>query len=295
MADTLATAPIKLKGSEPSRQWKAVRRFVANPSAIIGLALVILALSCALFAQWISPYDPIRGDLGNLYVKPPSVEHLFGTDDAGRDIFTRVIYGAQISLKIALLAQAGSFAIGIVLGLLTGYYGGLFDTVVMRVVDILMSFPLLIIAIALIGALGQSETNIILALAIVSWPLITRLTRSQVLSIKQMDYISSARSLGAGDIGIMVRHILPNVLTPLIVYVTLGIGSTILSEAALSFLGLGSAQQSTPSWGKMLTESRGFIRAAWWMPFYPGMAILLTVLGFNLLGDGLRDYLDVRE
>jgi peptide/nickel transport system permease protein len=277
-----------------AKRGRAARRFMGNPSALIGLAIVLLGILCALFAPIIAPYNPIRGDL-RLYVTPPSTEHPFGTDDIGRDIFSRVIYGAQISLKIALLTQAISVSVGVLLGLLTGYYGGWLDTIFMRLVDVIMSFPLLIIAIALISALGASENNIIFALAFVSFPFITRLTRSQVLAAKETEYVLAARSVGANDVVIMLRHLLPNILTPIIVYATLGLGSTILSEAALSFIGLGGADQATPSWGKMLTESRAFIRTAWWMPFYPGMAILLMVLGFNLLGDGLRDFLDVRD
>ncbi len=286
-------APVQLNESHSPR-WKATRRFLANPSAMIGLVLVIMALLCALFAAQIATYNPIRGDL-RAYVQPPSLEHIFGTDDIGRDIFSRVIYGSRISLKIALLTQTATLSIGLMFGLITGFYGGWIDILIMRTVDIIMSFPLLIIAIALISALGANENNIIFALAFVSWPFVTRLVRSQVLSVKEMEYITAARSLGASDLTIMFRHILPNILTPLIVYATLGIGGTILSEAALSFIGLGGADQAAPSWGKMLTESRAFIRSAWWMPFYPGMAILFTVLGFNLLGDGLRDILDVRE
>lgn len=292
MAD-IALPPVAVHAPLSARQ-KAIRRFLANPSAMIGLVLVILAVSCAIFADVIAPSDPTRGDL-SLYVKPPSAEHIFGTDDIGRDIFTRVIHGSRISLKIALLAQTATMIVGVLLGLLTGFYGGWIDLIVMRLVDIIMSFPLLIIAITLISAVGASENNLIFALTFVSFPFVTRLTRAQVLAVKEMEYVSAARSLGAQNTVIMFRHILPNILTPLVVYATLGIGGTILSEAALSFLGLGSADQATPSWGKMLTESRAFIRSAWWMPFYPGMAILLTVLGFNLLGDGLRDILDVRE
>lgn len=277
-----------------SRRRQAIRRFVRNRAALVGLILVSFVLACAVFAPLIAPYDPIVGDL-RAYIQPPSAQHLFGTDDIGRDIFSRVIYGSQISLKIALAAQAISLGVGLLLGLLAGYYGGVFDAVIMRVVDIILAFPLLIIAITLIAVLGASENNIIAALAFVSWPLIARLTRAQVLVAKATDYVLAARSLGAGDAVLLFRHILPNILTPLIVYVTLGIGSVILSEAALSFIGLGGADQATPSWGKMLTESRAFIRTAWWMPLYPGLAILITVFGFNLLGDGLRDLLDVRE
>jgi peptide/nickel transport system permease protein len=237
----------------------------------------------------------LKGDLSNLYVKPPSPEHPFGTDDVGRDILSRVIYGAQISLKVAIVAEALGLAIGTVVGLITGYYGGMIDALIMRLVDIFMAFPLLIIAIALVAALGPSETNLFIALALVIWPFVARLVRSQVLMIRETEYVAAARLVGVRDIGIMSRHILPNILTPLVVFGTLGTANIILQEAALSFLGLGSAEQSTPSWGKMLSESRAFIRSAPWMPFYPGLAILVTVLGFNLLGDGLRDALDVRS
>ncbi len=272
----------------------AVRRLLRNPASIIGFGIVITMLACALLAPLIAPYDPILGDLANDYVKPPSAEHVFGTDAIGRDIFTRVLYGAQISLKIALAAQAIAMIVGVVVGMITGYFGGWVDLLIMRMVDILMAFPLLIIAIALTGVLGSSENNIILALGFVNWTITARIVRSQVLAAKEMEYVAAARSLGATSLTLMVRHIFPNIIAPVIVYATLGLGSIILAEASLSFLGLGSAQQATPSWGKMLTESRAFIRSAWWMPFYPGLAILITVMGFNLLGDGLRDALDVR-
>ncbi len=273
----------------------AFRRMFKNPLTVIGALLVALALFCALFAPWIAPYSATKGDLKNFYIKPPSVEHPFGTDDLGRDILSRVIYGSQISVKIAILAEGAGLIVGTFLGLMTGYYGGsLFDSIIMRIVDVLMAFPLLIIAIALIGVLGASETNLIIALAIVIWPFVTRLVRSQALALREAEYVTAAKTVGAGDFGIMFRHILPNTLTPIVVYGTLGIASVILSEAALSFLGLGTTEQTIPSWGKMLNESRAFMRTAPLMPIWPGLAILITVLGFNLLGDGLRDALDVR-
>lgn len=273
----------------------ALRRMFKNPLTIIGALLVALALFCAIFAPFIAPYSATKGDLKNFYIKPPSVEHPFGTDDLGRDILSRVIYGSQISVKIAILAEGAGLIIGTFLGLMTGYYGGsLFDSIIMRLVDILMAFPLLIIAIALIGVLGASETNLIIALALVIWPFVTRLVRSQALALREAEYVTAAKTVGAGDFGIMFRHILPNTLTPIVVYGTLGIASVILSEAALSFLGLGTTEQTVPSWGKMLNESRAFMRTAPLMPLWPGLAILITVLGFNLLGDGLRDALDVR-
>lgn len=273
----------------------ALRRMFKNPLTVVGLILVCVALACALFAPWLAPYSPIQGDLKNWYVKPPAPEHLLGTDDIGRDILSRIIYGAQISMKIGVLAEGAGLILGTCIGLVSGYYGGVLDAFIMRIVDVIMAFPLLVIAIALVGVLGSSEFNIIVALGLVIWPFIARLARSQVLSLKETEYVTAARALGVGDWGIMFRHILPNLLTPLVVYATLGIANIILQEAALSFLGLGGGDATVPSWGKMLNESRAFIRAAPWMPLWPGLAILLTVLGFNLLGDGLRDALDVRS
>jgi ABC-type dipeptide/oligopeptide/nickel transport system permease subunit len=290
-----AVAETRLLPRPQSPTRLALIRLSRNPASVVGFIIVTAMLLCALFAPLIAPYDPIQGDLANLYVKPPSPEHPFGTDAIGRDILSRVIYGAQISLKIALAAQAIALGIGITVGMIAGFFGGWVDLLIMRFVDIIMAFPLLIIAIALTGVLGSSELNIILALGFVNWTVTARIVRSQVLSAREMEYVTAARGLGAGSLRLMARHILPNIIAPVIVFGTLGLGSIILAEASLSFLGLGSAQQATPSWGKMLTESRAFIRSAWWMPFYPGLAILITVLGFNLLGDGLRDALDVRS
>lgn len=290
------TAVLELQHVKPASPARlALRRLLRNPASVIGFTIVLMMLLCAIFAAQIAPYDPILGDLANDYVKPPSPEHPFGTDAIGRDILSRVIYGAQISLKIALAAQGIALIVGITVGMIAGFFGGWIEIVIMRIVDIIMAFPLLILAIALTGILGSSELNIILALGFVNWTVTARIVRSQVLSAREMEYVTAARGLGAPNLILMVRHILPNIIAPVIVFATLGLGSIILAEASLSFLGLGSAQQATPSWGKMLTESRAFIRSAWWMPFYPGAAILITVLGFNLLGDGLRDALDVRS
>ena len=294
MANVTANRTVVELHQQPREWQRALHRLLHNPLTILGLMLVVLALACAIFAPLIAPYDPILGNLRD-HLQTPSAVHAFGTDNFGRDILSRTIYGSQVSLKIALGVQVITLAVGLVLGLIAGYYGGVIDAVIMRIADIVMSFPLLIIAIALVGVLGSTDGNIIAALALVSWPYVTRLARSQVLTIKEQDYITAAHSLGATDMIIMLRHILPNLLTPIVVYVTLSIGSVILSEASLSFLGLGSGDASQPSWGKMLNESRALIRSAWWLPFFPGVAILLTVLGFNLLGDGLRDALDVRS
>jgi len=278
-----------------NNQSRLFLRLMRSPLSVIGLAIVVLAAACIFLAPFIAPYNPMVGDIDNAYLKPPSAEHPFGTDDAGRDILSRVIYGAQISLRIALLAEGLGLTIGVVIGLITGYYGGWIDIILMRIVDVFMAFPLLIIAIALAAAFGPGEFKLILALSLTIWPFAARLVRSLVLSVRETEYIAAAQLLGVRPAGIMFQHILPNIITPLVVFATLGIANIILQEAALSFLGLGNTDINAPSWGKMLFLSRQFIRSEWWMAFYPGLAILLTVLGFNLLGDGLRDALDVRS
>ncbi len=287
-------SPPTLKPNPVRRRWRSLRQaFSGAPLSVVGGIGFLIFLLMAAVGPFFAPYDPIANSFSER-LQVASVQHLFGTDNFGRDILSRVIYGAQISLKVAILAEGLGIIIGTLIGLITGYYGGWLDALIMRLVDIFMAFPLLIIAIALVAALGPGETNIFIALALVIWPFVARLVRSQVLSIRESEYIAAARLVGVSDVGIMLRHILPNILTPLVVFATLGTANVILQEAALSFLGLGSAEKSTPSWGKMLNESRAFIRSAWWMPFFPGMVILIAVLGFNLVGDGLRDALDVR-
>jgi len=278
-----------------SPRARTIRRFVRSPLSVVGLVIVVGALLGAVFAPVIAPYNPMKMDFANLYVKPPSVEHPFGTDEAGRDILSRVIFGAQISLRIALLSEGAGLALGTFIGLITGYFGGWLDALIMRFVDIFMAFPLLIIAIALAAVLGAGEDKLIIALALTIWPFAARLARSQVLSARESEYVAAARLLGVGDVGIMFRHILPNILTPLIVFGTLGVANVILQEAALSFLGLGNTDPNIPSWGRMLFKSQEFLLSAPWMSLYPGIAILVAVLGFNLLGDGLRDVLDIRS
>jgi len=270
-------------------------RLLRRPLGIIAVSIVAGAVFCAVFAPLVAPYDPVKGDISTLYVKPPSTEHPFGTDDAGRDILSRVIFGAQISLRIALLAEGTGLALGTLVGLLTGYYGGWLDALLMRIVDSIMAFPLLIIAIALAAVLGPGEDKLTLTLTLTIWPAVARLVRSQVLSVRETEYVAAARVVGASDVRIMLRHILPNILTPLIVFGTLGVGNVLLQEAALSFLGLGSTDRNAPSWGRMLNDSRQFLIAAPWLSFYPGLAIFVVVLGFNLLSDALRDALDIRS
>ncbi len=270
----------------------SLRRLVRNPLALIGLGIVLFMIMIAVFADRISPYSPTDIDL-NLYVLPPSTAHPFGTDDVGRDILSRVIFGARVSLSVSLLAMGIGLGIGTIVGLVSGYYGGLIDTLMMRLTDVFLAFPLLLLAIAFVAAFGPSENSAFIALGIVTWPYVARLARGQVLSLKNNEFVTAARAIGVPDRRILMLHILPNMLTPLIVYGTIGIANAILAESALAFLGLG-AQPPTPSWGGMLADTRSFIFSAPWLPTYPGIAILLTALGFNLLGDGLRDALDVK-
>jgi peptide/nickel transport system permease protein len=273
---------------------RTLRRMLRSPLSVAGILIVGGLLLAAILAPLIAPYSPLKGDINTLYVKPPSAAHPFGTDDAGRDILSRVIFGTGLSLRLALLAEGGGLVLGTTVGLLTGFYGGWLDAIVMRIVDVFMAFPLLIIAIALIAVLGSGDDKLILTLILTIWPFVARLVRSQVLSARESEYVMAAQTLGATNLRIMARHILPNILTPLVVYGTLGIANVILQEAALSFLGLGNADRNAPSWGRMLNDSREFLSAAPWMALFPGLAIMVAVLGFNLVGDGLRDALDIR-
>jgi peptide/nickel transport system permease protein len=270
----------------------SLRRLVRNPLALIGLGVVLFMIIVAVFAGRIAPYPPTETDL-NLYVEAPSTAHPFGTDDLGRDILSRVIFGARVSLSVSLLSMVIGLGVGTVVGLVSGYYGGLIDTIMMRLTDVFLAFPLLLLAIAFVAAFGPSENSAFVALGIVTWPYVARLARGQVLTLKTREFVTAARAIGAPDSRIVLAHVLPNMLTPLIVYGTIGIANAILAESALAFLGLG-AQPPTPSWGGMLSDTRSFIFSAPWLPTYPGLAILITALGFNLLGDGMRDALDVK-
>lgn len=270
----------------------ALRRLVRNPLALLGLGIVSVMIFMAIFAERVAPYSPTDSDL-SLYVTTPSFEHPLGTDDVGRDVLSRVIYGARISLSISLLSMGIALSIGTLAGLAAGYFGGIVDTLIMRITDVFLAFPLLLLAIALVAALGPSENSAFLALGIVNWPYVARLARGQVLSVKNQEFVTAARAIGATDWRIMLMHILPNMLTPLIVWGTSEVANVILAESSLAFLGLG-AQPPTPSWGGMLADTRSFLLSAPWLPTFPGFAILITAFGFNLLGDGLRDALDVR-
>ena len=275
------------------RPWLvALRRLIRRPGALIGLAVVIFFVVLALVSPLVSPYDPLATDWRAVR-KPPSALHFFGTDDLGRDVLARLIWGARASLMAGLVSVSIALAVAVPLGLVSGYLGGVVDGLVMRMVDAMLAIPFLILAIALAAFLGPNLTNAMIAIGVAQTPIFTRLTRGQVLAVRHEDYIEAARAVGNPHRRILLRHILPNVLAPIIVQATLAIAGAIIAEAALSFLGLGQ-QPPAPSWGSMLNSATHFIAQEPWMAVWPGLAIFSLVLSFNLLGDGLRDALDPR-
>ncbi|MGC4377016.1 ABC transporter permease [Fictibacillus sp. Mic-4] len=269
--------------------WKTFRK---NKIALFGLGIVVFFILLAIFADSIAPYEMNGQKLADKHLAPSS-EHWFGTDDFGRDILTRVIYGARISLWVGFVSVSGSIIIGSLLGIVAGYYGRWIDGIISRIFDILLAFPSILLAIAVVAILGPSLQNALIAIAIINVPTFGRLIRSRVLSVKEEEYITAARAIGMSDMRILFHHVLPNSMAPIIVQGSLAIATAIIEAAALGFLGLG-AQAPTPEWGKMLADSKDFLTDAPWTLFFPGLAIMLTVLGFNLIGDGLRDALDPR-
>ena len=260
--------------------------------ALFGLAIIILLIFVAVFADFISPYDPIAQDL-QFRLQGPSWEHPFGMDEFGRDVLSRVIHGSRISLEVGVVVIVISLCIGTLLGALSGYLGGIADIIIMRVVDVFLAFPGLLLAIALTAVWGQSIINIMIALAVVGWPGFARVIRGQVLYIKGLDYIEASKAMGSSHAQILIGHVLPNSLAPIIVFATIGIGWAILAEAGLSFLGLG-VSQPTPSWGSIIATGREFIFRAPHIITIPGIILASVILSFNLFGDGLRDALDPR-
>jgi peptide/nickel transport system permease protein len=276
-----------------ARLSPAARRFLRNRGAVVGLALTVLLVLAAVLAPWLAPYAPDAQDLRSR-LRPPSPEHWFGTDEFGRDVLSRVLFGARISLLTGLVPVITGLVVGTSLGLLAGFYRGWLDDVLMRVMDVLLAFPSLLLALAVVGTLGPGMVNAVIAVAIVSVPGYARLARSVVLAAREEEYVHAARAQGAHDPRLMLKHVLPATLGPLTVQATLGIGFAILSMAGLSFLGLG-VQPPTSDWGEMLSRGRRFLPGSSWLLLYPGAAISLTVLAFNLLGDGLRDAFDPRD
>ncbi|PJG83559.1 dipeptide ABC transporter permease DppC [Caviibacterium pharyngocola] len=270
--------------------------FTRNKGALIGLIYIAAVLFISLFAEWVAPHNPIEQARDALLMPPAWLEggswnYMLGTDDVGRDILSRLIHGARLSLFIGLLVVSLSFVLGVSLGLIAGYVGGVVDIAIMRVIDIMMAMPSLLLAIAIVAVLGPSLLNASFAIALVSLPSYVRLTRASVLNEINRDYVTASRVAGAGAWRLMLIVILPNCVAPLIVQTTLGFSNAILDMAALGFLGIG-AQPPTPEWGAMLADALQFVQRAWWVVTFPGLAILLTVLAFNLMGDGLRDALD---
>jgi ABC-type dipeptide/oligopeptide/nickel transport system permease subunit len=259
----------------------------------LGAFLVALVVVAALFAPWIAPCDPLVGDLKDAYLTPPGSRYLLGTDSQGRDVLSRVLYGARISLAVGIISQAVSVTLGVTLGLLSGFYGRWIDALVMRLADVTLAFPTLLLLIAVAAAVQPSLLVVFLIIGAVGWAGMARLVRGQVLILRNAEYVTAARALGARDRMILVRHLLPNVRAQVIVAATLGMAGAIMAEAALSFIGLG-AQPPTPSWGSMVAEGRDLLRVAPWVSFAPGVAIGVAVLGFNLLGDAIREGWDPR-
>lgn len=282
---------VETQQEKSSGPWKeAWRSFKKNKVALIGAIIVAFFIIIAIFGPLIAPQGINEQQLSER-LKAPSADHWFGTDDFGRDIFSRIVHGARLSLMVGFFSVMGSVVIGSVLGIIAGYYGRFIDAIISRIFDILLAFPSILLAIAIVSVLGPSLTNALIAIAIINIPNFGRLIRSKVLSIKQEEYIMSAKAIGMSDFRILFAHILPNSMTPVIVQGTLAIATAIIEAAALGFLGLG-AQAPTPEWGKMLADARVYLVNAPWTMLFPGLAIMLTVLGFNLMGDGLRDALD---
>ena len=266
------------------------RELLRQKSAVIGVSILSFFIIIAIFAPLIATHDPRNADV-TARLEGWSQDHYFGTDKVGRDIFSRIVYGSRISIKVGLVAMTFSISIGALLGIIAGYYGGWLDNSIMRVMDMMLAMPSILLAMVIVTILGQSLTNAIIAVSIVYIPQYARILRASVLTIREQDYVTAAHAIGASDFRILTRAILPNCLAPLIVQATLGMGAAILDAAGLSFLGLG-AEIGEPEWGAMLNENRALIRRAPWAVMTPGIAIFLIVLGFNLLGDALRDVLD---
>ncbi|HEX7145216.1 MAG TPA: ABC transporter permease [Gaiellaceae bacterium] len=288
----------ELQLEAPSGLWnEAWRRLRRNPGAIIGFVLVATFVTCALFAPLIAPEDPRVGDLARLEgscCPGPSAEHIFGVDQQGRDVFSRVIYGARYSLLIGVVSVAVGLSIGMIIGAIAGYFGGWVDTLLMRLMDIMLSIPGLLLAIGIVAALGPGLVQIMVAVGVTQIPIFARLLRGSILAAREADYVLAARSVGVPRRAILSSHLLPNAISPVIVQGTLALATAIIEVAGLGFLGLGPQDPSTPEWGTMLTDTTRYLQTAPHLALIPGFAIVISVLGFNLIGDGLREALDPR-
>lgn len=286
MEEMQSFAAIK-KESMLKQTWDGLKK---NKLAMFGLFLIIVLIITAIFADFIAPYGVDDQDLLRKF-KAPSSEFLFGTDEFGRDIFSRIVYGSRYSLMIGAVAASLSAAIGMLIGSVAGFYGGKVDNILMRMIDIMMAIPSTLLGISIVAALGNGIRNVIIAVAIGAVPSYARIIRASILSVKEQEYIEAARSIGASDIRIILHHILPNCLAPIIVQITMSVAKAILEASALSFIGLG-VQPPSAEWGAMLSAGRAYIRKAWWIVTFPGLAIAMIIFGLNLFGDGLRDALD---
>ena len=280
----------KRHSSEVSDVKETLYLIKKSPLTMIGLAIILILVTVAIFAPYIAPHNPVTMHLDKR-LAPPSKDYLLGTDELGRDILSRIIYGAGVALKIMLIVLAIDLPLGILLGLIAGYFGGWIDEIIMRIADIFMAFPRLILAMAIGAALGPNLKNTMIAIALTMWPVYARLARGETLSIKERTFIEAERALGSSNLKILILNILPLCFSTLVVRATLDMGNIIRIAAGMSFLGLG-AQPPTPDWGLMVSSGRNFLVSQWWVPTFPGFAILLTVFGFNLLGDGIRDISD---
>ena len=271
----------------------AVRRMSRDKAALAGTAIIAILLLLAAIGPRISPYDPSEQNYDQM-LEPPSLSHPLGTDQYGRDLATRIVYGCRFALLIGVAVVAIHFIVGVSLGLIAGYYGGFIDNIIMRLVDVMLAIPSVVLAVTIAGFLGGGIQNVIIAVGAIGWRAYTRLVRAEVLAAKEKTFVESARAIGCGNARIILRHIMPYTLAPVIAYTSLGVATAILWSAALSFLGMG-AQPPTPEWGAMLADGREFIQDAWWIATFPGIAIMITVIGFNFFGDALRNALDPRS
>jgi peptide/nickel transport system permease protein len=291
MSAVITASPPDTPIDSPAR--RALRRLLKRRAAVVGLGIVAAVVLLALFAPWLAPYDPLQTSFA-LVRKAPSATHWFGTDEVGRDLLSRVVWGARASLAAGVISVSIAVGIGVPIGMLAGYVGGLIDALISRITDAMLACPFLILAIALAAFLGPSLGNAMIAIGVTATPIFVRLARGQVLAVKAEDYVEAARAVGNPPLRLLGRHILPNILPPIIVQATLAIAAAIIAEASLSFLGLGQ-QPPAPSWGSMLNTAQRFLVQAPWIAVFPGAAIFATVLAFNLVGDGLRDALDPKS
>lgn len=280
------------KRSRNSEWRRVVRGLRKSPLAVLGSVIIGILIAMAIFAPFLAPYSPTAMRLPER-LSPPSSRHIFGTDDVGRDILSRVIYGSRISLRICTVVVGLTIGIGTILGVTAGYLGGWVDELIMRISDVFLAFPALILAMAIAAALGPSLQNVILAMVVIWWPRYARVARGQVLVLREIDYMVAAKAIGTSAGRTFIHHILPNCISPIIIQATLDLGEVLLTAATLSFIGFG-AQPPTPEWGAMISLGRNYLRDHWWYATFPGLAILVTVMGFNLLGDAARDVLDPR-